>query len=338
MSYGRLWCVNDHERRQLSQVLSLGAFSPFCCGLPVKWVSAWASPVWTRDHSFQNQNSDSGKTTMPSSKKARARARRAAKEAKAAAKEAEGEYETLANQDGSLEAQMQRLTMDDLLRDNAQCRHGLELESHDLRRCNEFIEAFIDCYYDKSKSFDKNGSVALLLAVEATKEKFDIWNDATKLKNIVSYCVAHGTQFILHEEGKAAAGLMFYARFFEQYIAVELEKTQANVNYHKVCGVGALDSRATVSFFRKRIPCKCLDEKYKEVKSETKMAFCLNEDCTLPDHKVELGKVLFCSGCNQACYCSKACQKAAWKEHKEYCRAMSRKIAEFDAKQRPKQC
>jgi hypothetical protein len=151
---------------------------------------------------------------MPSSKKARARARKAAKEAKAAVEEEDEEYETLANYDGSLEAQMQQLTIDNLLRDNAAlCRHGLELEPHEMRRYKEFVGVFIECYHDKSKLFYNNGSKSLLLAVEATKEKFDIWNDATKLKNIVSYCVALGTQLLLHGGDEAASGLMVYARF-----------------------------------------------------------------------------------------------------------------------------
>lgn len=172
---------------------------------------------------------------MPSSKKARARARRAVKEAKAAAEEEEGAYETVANHDGSIEAQMQQLTIDDLLDNAALCRHGLELEPHEMRRYKEFVGVFIECYHDRSKFFYNNGSESLLLAVEATKEKFDIWNDATKLKNIVSYCVALGTQLLLHGGDEAASGLMVYARFFEQYVAVELEKTQPNVNYQKVC-------------------------------------------------------------------------------------------------------
>ena len=75
---------------------------------------------------------------MPSRKKEKGRARRAAKAAKAPAAAAEEEEEAdeeqaalVASRDGSLQAQMQRLTIDDLLRvrecDAAIiCRHGLE--------------------------------------------------------------------------------------------------------------------------------------------------------------------------------------------------------------------
>jgi hypothetical protein len=58
---------------------------------------------------------------MPSRKKKAGRARRAVKEAKAVKgkKDDEEQAALVANQDGSLEVQMQRLTMDDLLRERA---------------------------------------------------------------------------------------------------------------------------------------------------------------------------------------------------------------------------
>ena len=78
-------------------------------------------------------------SSMPSRKKAKGKARRAAKGAKAVAVEEDEEQAALvANQDGSLEAQMQRLTIDDLLRESSvqvQCLHGLELESGEEELC-----------------------------------------------------------------------------------------------------------------------------------------------------------------------------------------------------------
>ena len=271
---------------------------------------------------------------MPSGKKARARARRAAKEAKAMEEEKEGGSLMAINHDGSLvEALMQRLTIDDLLREDGmvQCRHGIELEPHEVRRCREFITVFDNAFQAKLSAGETDSASIFFAGIDATSNFADIWDSVTMVKKILSYCLALGTQYNL--DGKAVAVRMYsYTSFFEQYIAVELEKTQPMVEFHKVIDV--LDSRAMVSFFRKRIPCKCLDKKYKEVKTITTMAFCCNEECSLPDRKVERNKILYCSGCDQVCYCSRACQKAHWKEHKEICREVADLKAEFDAEKR----
>ena len=87
-----------------------------------------------------------------------------------------------------------------------------------------------------------------------------------------------GTQFILdrelffegHGDARAFATL---ARFFEQYIAVMLKKSQAVVNWAKICETHGADMHTLVKFFRTRIPCSCLDWTYQEVKLITKMAF-----------------------------------------------------------------
>jgi len=270
---------------------------------------------------------------MPSRKKAKGKARRAIKEAKAAAaeEEEEGDEEQaalVANQDGSLEGQMQRLTMDDLLRDREKiCRHGLELES-----CEEqiaFLEAFRDGSYNERLGF--------FAAMEKTQETFaSVWKDAEKLKQVVSYCVAIGTQWIIDEEEDQARFWPSITYFFEEIIAVEFF-SQRSLQLCRIDELCSCDPHTLVSFFRKRIPCKCLDEKYEEVKSVTKMGSCSNPDCNLPDGKAERNKILYCAQCDQVGYCSRACQKAHWKEHKKICRYVADLNAKFDAKKRPQE-
>ena len=80
---------------------------------------------------------------MPSRKKLKGKVRRAAKEAKE--KEVEQRV-VVGNQDDLLEAQMRRLTINNLnlLRKSdalQQCRHGFELEGHEERICFEFVNA-----------------------------------------------------------------------------------------------------------------------------------------------------------------------------------------------------
>ena len=74
---------------------------------------------------------------MVSRKKARGQARRAAKDNKA---------------NGSLEAQMQRLTLADSLFSTQQCRHGLELlESQVTTRCEDFFHTFFDRFVESDE-------------------------------------------------------------------------------------------------------------------------------------------------------------------------------------------
>jgi hypothetical protein len=292
---------------------------------------------------FQKATFDLLLPPMPSRKKAKGKARRAAKETKAAAEEEEEADEVqaalVANQGGSLEAQMQRLTIDDLLGKSGaqvQCRHGLELESHEEQLCIAFLEAFRVACIDERLI----GSTHPLVAgMEATKVTFaSVWKDVEKLKQVVSYCVAVGTQCILDEKENKARLMPLFAYFIEQHIAAVFF-SQRTIQVCRIEELCSCDLHTLVSFFRKRIPCKCLDEKYKEVKFVKKMGSCSNPDCSLPGRKVERNKILLCAQCNQLPgYCSRACQKAHWKEHKKLCREIAVLKAEFDAKERPQQC
>eukprot|EP00984_Skeletonema_dohrnii_P020864 scaffold10278_cov113-Skeletonema_dohrnii-CCMP3373.AAC.3 len=80
----------------------------------------------------------------------------------------------------------------------------------------------------------------------------------------------------------AAAGSEWGGRYLEQCTAVELKQTQALVNWSKINeATNPLDIHTLVKFLRKRIQCKCLDKKYKEVKDTTKLGFCYNTECTI---------------------------------------------------------
>ena len=85
----------------------------------------------------------------------------------------------------------------------------------------------------------------------------------------------------------------------------------------KVVELLSADDHTVVQFFRKRIPCSCLDEKYKEVKSVKKMGLCRNPNCSLPDHgRVERSKMFSCARCGNVNYCSVECQRAIAAEKK----------------------
>lgn len=282
---------------------------------------------------------------MVSRKKAKGKARRAAKEAKVEAEEAQ-EGGTGTECTG---AQMQRLTIDNLLRESDAeqnncrhgccccCRHGLKVAYHEERLYGDFIKAFEGGYDAIWGSGDNHMGRCFGAGVEAIEkeEKFAaIWNDATQLGRLVSCYVQIATNCILAGDVQGARVTSSFAYFFEQHIAVYFEKTQyKTIRWPRIAELHFGDINTLVKFLRKRIPCKCLDKKYKEVKSMTKMGLCGNPACSLPDRKVAQNKMLYCTGCHELCYCSNACQKVDWPRHKVECKRVAREKAEFDAKQ-----
>jgi len=115
----------------------------------------------------------------------------------------------------------------------------------------------------------------------------------------------------------------------EQWTAVYLDMTHAIMNWSKVEAMSIGDIHTRVKFFRKRIQCACLDKKYDEVKSTTKMGLCFNQQC--PDGIVERNKTMYCSGCRSVTYCSRECHKASWTAHKEICDEIAARRKEFEA-------
>ena len=88
-----------------------------------------------------------------------------------------------------------------------------------------------------------------------------------------------------------------FACFFEETKAVSLNAAQATPNWAKVLELNTADEHTLVQYFRKRISCSCLDEKYNEAKSITKMGMCCNRTCALPDKKAKRGAMMYCTGC-----------------------------------------
>ncbi len=268
---------------------------------------------------------------MVSRKKAKGKARRAVKEAKAE------EAQEGAQEQKALEAQLQRLTINNLVRESGDCSHGFEVEGRDLKLCLDFIKAFRGGYDAKWDSGD-HSIMSCLNAGVAAIEKEDklaaMWNDAAGMKKLVSYVVWEGTHCILVGDPQDAGLSASHVFFFEQNIAVRIEKTKPMViSWHGAAELQNSDLHTLVKFFRKRIPCKCLDLMYKRVKSVTKMGLCSNVECFLSGKKVAQSEMFYCDRCREACYCSVECQTAHWPRHKKWCKRVACERAEFYAKQ-----
>lgn len=79
--------------------------------------------------------------------------------------------------------------------------------------------------------------------------------------------------------------------------------------------------RSLVRFYRKRIPCSCLDEMNAEAKPQSKTGLC--DHCK--QRKEYRAGLRDCSRCKLQQYCSEECQAAAWPRHKADCRRWSQK-------------
>ena len=256
---------------------------------------------------------------MPSRKKIKGKARKAAKAAKA--------KEVAANQlheGSSLEVQLQRLTINDT--SPTKCVHGRpQLSPGDMKIHVEFINAFMD----GCKSREDVGG-AFTAATVATEEKYaDMYS--SKMKTVISMLLFVGTQSVLEGRNDIARWYAMLASFFEELIAVEVRKSKAIVSWTKVFELSGADDHTLVSYYRKRISCSCLDEKYKEVKSVKKLGLCCNVNCSLPERKVERSKMLYCTQCGEANYCSVECQKDHWKIHRKICDRAAEAKAGFNS-------
>ena len=113
------------------------------------------------------------------------------------------------------------------------------------------------------------------------------------MESALSYLLFGGAQNIL--EGNYDGATAILARYIEQWTAVHLHKTQAMINMPKLYDQmsNPSDIHPLVKlFFRKRIPCSCLDKRFDEVKSIPKMAVCNNSQCPIPYGEVERSKTM----------------------------------------------
>ena len=247
---------------------------------------------------------------MPSRKKAKGKARKAAKEAKAK-EEGSRAVEVAANQrqEESVETQMQRMIIS--AASPKICAHGWPSLSADEEK---IFEDFINAYLAAFHSQDKVGQ-GFVTAYNATEEKYGKMY-SSKLGTVISMFLSYGAQCILGGDKNNAQLYASFASYFEDYMAI---KSKAMPNVSQTFELLGADDHTLVSFYRKRIPCSCLDETYKKVKSVKKMGRCDNPGCRLPGRQAERSKMFYCTRCEEANYCSAECQRAHWKRHKKLC-------------------
>jgi hypothetical protein len=255
---------------------------------------------------------------MPSRKKAKGKARKAAKAKKETGKEAEGREDEMS----TIQVQERMVQLSIGNNPGIKCTHGVS-ELLD-RRTNglllEFLEVFRKVVTSVAIAKEDRGVTlgqAFSAAQEATKVKYaDIWSNRTKIELVSTFLVARGTQYILDDNIDQAKGHASAAYYFEDYTAVFLKEDRVLPDATKMAELFIADKHTLVKFYKKRIPCSCLDDMYKEVKSITKMGICCNREC---GQLVARNTMLYCTRCRQVNYCSPECQIAHWPTHKEFC-------------------
>jgi len=224
---------------------------------------------------------------------------------------------------GKRDPAMERKVIEQYIKENKYCMHGINVMHFQMQE-GRFYQEFTRTFHNGLKKVTYQTTNLRLgetftSAFEATMAKFpEEWKDASKIGLVVTHWVAEGTQCLLDGDIEKACNYASSAYFIQDVFSF-LNGTKATPNCARVQELVDADEHTLVSFLKKHIPCCCLDEKYKEVKSTTKMSLCYNEHCCLPDRKVERSKANPCSRCRSAFYCSRECQVADWKRHKFIC-------------------
>ena len=220
------------------------------------------------------------------------------------------------------------------------CTHGYESDEYIER----FYQAFFTALVEARNRMGNDAGLELFdEAYNATLSDFvDVWNDSTKIVKVVQYLASYGTALYLKGNKQTADGFACFANYFEQFAKINVDNTQAVLHANKIFELCRSDDHTLTSFYRRRIPCSCLDEIYKEVKSMKKKGFCWNVHCkhfhffqdgAASEWKLDRSSLLSCSRCRNACYCSVECQKVHWPEHKRVCdNAVAKRNAFEEAK------
>jgi hypothetical protein len=201
------------------------------------------------------------------------------------------------------------------------CDHGYNPSSPSEEHfCQDFMEHFMTCFIN----FSEGDTISE--AFHSVEAKI---TNSPNIECIKSCFFADGAKLILDGNYDDAR---LHATLAKCFIMVRgmvssLHHSLA-VDVVKMMELIDADEQTLVQFFQKQIPCSCLDEKYKEVKAITKIGICINEDCPLPDRRAIRSKMMCCTRCNIAHYCSRKCQKVNWSKHKNWCGKSDAEISE----------
>lgn len=202
---------------------------------------------------------------------------------------------------------------------SCRCNHGFILVE-DGHVCRKLIYACLRAADDALKS----GENVLVAATKATMQDYaEVFQDPDKLELVISHFLMIGTNCILKGHNDGARWSASFAKYF-QFVRDEVSHyrngTEQAQGASKITELQSADEHTLVKFFKNRVPCSCLDKKYKEVKHITKIGICRYPGCKLPGNKVARNAMVYCTRCSLANYCCRECQVHDWKRHRKECR------------------
>ena len=187
-----------------------------------------------------------------------------------------------------------------------QCNHGFVAE---IPASGHPVSSFLDEYEHRF------GSAANMMKfLEETHEQHkQIWDNEGHRKMTVSILLSMGANSILRgDKVDFARSLALGTLLFERYDGdFESAFVSAIPALRDISGCGERD---VVRFYKKRLGCSCLKDKYAQSKLQPKYGMCIHCKKTF-----ERASLMLCDRCKTTQYCSAKCQRADWKKHKEIC-------------------
>lgn len=210
------------------------------------------------------------------------------------------------------------------------CSHGQPTNVPDV--CSRFINSFFKSFFRGNYERSRSSEVNLGTLIDATQTPLstacvefpEAINIDTNLEIVKKNIICNGTTYLLGQYlGPPYMSLVCVValEFIDTYTpsspihAGNFDGRDAK-KYLRVMDIINGCQHSLVKYFMNQIPCKCLGEKYSQLRSTTpKMAACVG--CK---QRKERKRMYICTGCERVQYCSTACQSADVPNHKEFCK------------------
>lgn len=208
--------------------------------------------------------------------------------------------------------------------DKGGCRHGLkDLDLFSRKStCIKFLKTFTNAMLEGRPIVD---------IIQLTHDLYPgIWtgHDAEGSKAIKSWFVYSGANFLLnsdkdshsHHEASIMAVCLLWLEHYDPLQGFDEDNFGPSGDQKYLTSVDIWHGcqRSIVKFFKRRVPCSCLDKMRAAATSIPKTGLC--DDC---EERKERRELSFCTCCKRRQYCSQECQVKDWQDHKALCNKYS---------------